>query len=66
MIDADLGRKDDAIREGRRAVELVPISRDAIDGTDLILNLAAHLRFGQAEKDLALKQLAEAAHLPSA
>ncbi len=64
VIDAGLGRKDDAIREGRRAVELVPISTDAIDGTDLILNLAViYDRTG--EKDLALKQLAEAAHLPS-
>jgi TolB-like protein/Tfp pilus assembly protein PilF len=63
-IDAGLGLKDDAIREGRRAVELVPISKDAIDGTDLILNLAViYARTG--EKDLALKQLAEAAHLPS-
>ena len=64
LIDAGLGRKDDAIREGRRAVELVPVSKDAIDGTDLILNLAViYARTG--EKDLALKQLAEAAQLPS-
>ena len=40
LIDAGLGRKDDAIREGRRAVELVPVSKDALDGTDFILNLA--------------------------
>jgi tetratricopeptide (TPR) repeat protein len=64
LIDAGLGRKDDAIQEGRRAVELVPVSKDAIDGTDLILNLAViYARTG--EKDLALKQLAEAAQLPS-
>jgi TolB-like protein/class 3 adenylate cyclase/Flp pilus assembly protein TadD len=63
LIDAGLGRKDDAIREGRRAVELVPVSKDAIDGTDLIINLAIiYARTG--EKDLALKQLAEAAPLP--
>ncbi len=64
MIDAGLGRKDDAIREGRRAVELVPVSKDAIDGTDLILNLAVIYAW-TGEKDLALKELAEAAHLPS-
>jgi TolB-like protein/Tfp pilus assembly protein PilF len=64
LIDAGLGRKDDAIREGRRAVELVPVSKDAIDGTDLILNLAVIYAW-TGEKDLALKQLAEAAHLPS-
>jgi TolB-like protein/Tfp pilus assembly protein PilF len=64
LIDAGLGRKDDAIREGRRAVELVPVSKDAIDGVDLILNLAVIYAW-TGEKDLALKQLAEAAQLPS-
>jgi TolB-like protein/class 3 adenylate cyclase/Flp pilus assembly protein TadD len=64
LIDAGLGRKDDAIREGRRAVELVPVSKDAIDGTNLILNLAVIYAW-TGEKDLALKQLAEAAQLPS-
>jgi TolB-like protein/class 3 adenylate cyclase/Flp pilus assembly protein TadD len=64
LIDAGLGRKDDAIREGRRAVELVPVSKDAIDGPDLILNLAVIYAW-TGEKNLALKQLAEAAQLPS-
>jgi len=63
LIDAGLGRKDDAIREGRRAVELVPVSKDALDGTDFILNLAVIYAW-TGEKDLALKQLAEAAQLP--
>jgi serine/threonine-protein kinase len=64
LIDAGLGRKDDAIREARRAVELLPVSKDAIDGTDLILNLAVIYAW-TGEKDFALKQLAEAARLPS-
>jgi len=63
VIDAGLGRKDDAIREGRRAVELVPISKDALDGADLILNLALIYTW-TGEKNLALKQLGEAAQLP--
>ena len=29
---AFMGRKEDAIREGRRAVELKPESKDALDG----------------------------------
>ena len=29
MIDAGLGRKEDALRAGRRACELLPISKDA-------------------------------------
>jgi TolB-like protein/class 3 adenylate cyclase/Tfp pilus assembly protein PilF len=64
LIDAGLGRKDDAIQEGRRAVELVPVSKDVIDGSDLILNLALIYAW-TSEKDLALEQLAEAAQLPS-
>jgi TolB-like protein/class 3 adenylate cyclase/Tfp pilus assembly protein PilF len=64
LIDAGLGRKDDAIQEGRRAGELVPVSKDVIDGADLILNLALIYTW-TGEKDLALEQLAEAAQLPS-
>jgi len=43
----------------------VPVSKDAIDGADLVLNLAAIYAW-TGEKDLALKQLAEAARMPSA
>ncbi|PYL26018.1 MAG: hypothetical protein DMF37_03335, partial [Verrucomicrobia bacterium] len=32
MIDAGLERKEEALREGRRGCELLPISKDAIDG----------------------------------
>ncbi|MBE7209789.1 MAG: hypothetical protein INR65_02120 [Gluconacetobacter diazotrophicus] len=55
-IDAMLGRKDEALREGRRASELLPISRDAWDGPAIASNLAAiYARTG--EKDLALQEL---------
>ena len=64
LIDAGLGRKDDAIQEGRRAVELVPVSKDVLDGADLILNLALIYTW-TGDKDLALEQLAKAAQLPS-
>jgi TolB-like protein/class 3 adenylate cyclase/Tfp pilus assembly protein PilF len=64
LIDAGLGRKVDAIREGERAVALVPVSKDAIDGPDLMLNLAVIYAW-TGEKDLALKLLAEATQLPS-
>src|SRR5205823_934623 len=36
LIDAALGRKDEAIREGRRAIELLPITKDSIDGAELV------------------------------
>lgn len=32
LLYAFMGRKEDALREGRRAVELKPTSRDAVDG----------------------------------
>lgn len=40
LIDAGLSRKDDALREGRRAVELRPIEDDAVDGATVISSLA--------------------------
>jgi tetratricopeptide (TPR) repeat protein len=40
QIFAGLGRKDDAIREGKRAVELLPESKDALDGPIMTLALA--------------------------
>src|SRR5438105_5390837 len=40
MADAVLGHKKDAIREGRRAVELLPVTKDAIIGSRLVQNLA--------------------------
>ena len=35
-----LGRKDEAIREGKRAVELLPMSKDAVYGIPFAANLA--------------------------
>ena len=63
LIDAGLGRKEDAIREGRRACELLPVSRDAIDGPSYITNLAIIYAW-VGEKDQALEQLGRAAELP--
>ena len=40
LIDAALGRKEEALREGRRAVELLPVEKDAINGTRMIVGLA--------------------------
>jgi len=37
---AYLGRKQDAIREGRRAVNLYPVSKDAFEGVRYVMNLA--------------------------
>ena len=37
---AGLGRKEDAVREGEEAVRMMPISKDAVDGAELIKCLA--------------------------
>jgi TolB-like protein/Tfp pilus assembly protein PilF len=63
MIDAALGRKEDAIREGRRAVELLPVTKDSINGSHMITYLGVIYAWS-GEKELALEQLKEAIRLP--
>ena len=43
LIDAGLGQKEAAINEGRRACELVPMAKDAVDGVAYAANLGANL-----------------------
>jgi serine/threonine-protein kinase len=64
MIDAGLGRKDKALREGRRACELLPISKDALDGVSLAANLAKICAW-IGEKDLAIEQIAAVERVPN-
>jgi len=62
---AFMGRKDDAIREGRRAVELKPESKDAVDG--VIVNCYLALIYARVgEKDLAFRLLARLLKTPGA
>ena len=63
IIDAGLGRKEEALRESRRAVELLPIERDAIVGPRLVEGLAISAAW-TGEKDLACEQLAIVTHPP--
>jgi len=63
MIDAALGRKEDAIREGRRAVELLPVTKDVMTGSELLRNLALIYAW-TGEKELALDQIAVALQGP--
>jgi serine/threonine protein kinase/Tfp pilus assembly protein PilF len=64
LIDAALGRKEDALREGRRAVELLPVEKDAINGPRMIAHLAMIAAWA-GEKDLACEQLAVAIRPPA-
>jgi serine/threonine protein kinase/Tfp pilus assembly protein PilF len=63
MADAVLGHKEDAIREGRRAIDLLPVTKDSIIGAMLLKNLALIYAW-TGEKDLACEQLTVAATLP--
>ena len=64
MIDAGLGRKEEALREGRYACELLPPSKDAIDGVVLAVNLA-QIYVWTGEKDLAIAQIEAVERLPT-
>jgi len=64
LIDAALGRKEEALKEGRRAVELLPMEKDANDGKRMIMGLA---RIGAwvGDKGLACEELDVAVRPPS-
>ena len=64
MIDAGLGRKEEALSEGRRAVELLPVAKDASNGAHMIEYLAM-IAAWVGEKDLACQQLATAVRPPN-
>ena len=57
LIDAGLGRKEEALRESRRAVELFPVQNDAINGPLMIEYLAMTAAW-VGDKDFACEQLA--------
>jgi serine/threonine-protein kinase len=57
LIDAALGRKAEALREGWRAVELLPVEKDSTNGTRVI-GLLAIIAAWVGDNDLACEQLA--------
>jgi TolB-like protein/cytochrome c-type biogenesis protein CcmH/NrfG len=63
-IDARLGRKEEALRAGERARELLPITEDALDGLRIVTRLAGvYAQVG--ERGRALDLLTETAAKPS-
>ena len=64
LIDAALGRKEEALREGRRAVALLPVEKDPINGITLVKYFAM-IAAWVGDKDLACEQLAVAVRPPS-
>jgi serine/threonine-protein kinase len=64
LIDAALGQKNEALREGRRAVELLPMEKDAITGSGMAFYFAM-IAAWSGEKELACEQLASVIRSPS-
>jgi len=65
QLDAALGRKDEAIREGQRAAELFPVAKDAIIAPGLLCRLAEiYARVG--EPDRAFELLEKLVPVPNA
>jgi serine/threonine-protein kinase len=64
LIDAGLGRKEEALREGRRAVELLPVAKDAINGP-LMIEYLAMIAAWVGDKGVACEQLASVIRPPS-
>jgi TolB-like protein/Tfp pilus assembly protein PilF len=63
LIDAGLGRKEDALREGRQAMEILPVTKDSINGAHMIEYFAV-IAAWTGEKDLAFEQLANTTRHP--
>jgi hypothetical protein len=63
MSEAALGNKEDALRHTRRAVELFPVTKDAVTGAEILRNLAITYAWVN-EKDLAINQLEEVMRIP--
>jgi serine/threonine protein kinase len=63
-LDAGLGRKEDATREARRAVDLKPIAKDSLQGPQIATTLALVYAW-IGEHDRALEQLEIVAAIPA-
>ena len=64
LIDAALGRKEEAMGEGRRAAALLPMEKDPINGVAMIKYFAM-IAAWVGDNDLACEQLAVAVRPPS-
>ena len=64
LINAGLGQKEEALRTGRRAVELLPVKKDAVGGAEIVKYLAVIATLVN-DKDLACEQLAIVTNQPS-
>jgi TolB-like protein/Tfp pilus assembly protein PilF len=63
-IDCGLGRKEDAIREAKKSVELMPLTRNSFSGAAALTNLAMVYAW-TGERDLAIEQLKIVSRIPA-
>jgi hypothetical protein len=63
MIDAALGKKEQAIQEARRAAEMLPVSKDALNGAR-IADYRAVTTVLTGDKKRAIEQLSKATKRP--
>ena len=64
LIDAGLGREKEALQEGRRAIELLPVEKDRVNGGRIIVYLAM-IAAWIGDTDLACQQLSTALGFPT-
>ena len=64
LIDAALKRKEEALREGRHALELLPLEEDVISGGRIVVCLA-RIAAWVGDNSLACEQLARSGELPT-
>ena len=65
LIDAALGRKEAALKQGRRAIELLPMEKDVVIGSRM-LQYFALIAAWTGERDLAIQQLEHGLRAPVA
>jgi tetratricopeptide (TPR) repeat protein len=65
LIDAALGRKDLALDEGRRAIGLMPLEKDVVNGSRVLQYFAITAAWA-GDKELALQQLEAGLRAPVA
>jgi TolB-like protein/class 3 adenylate cyclase/Tfp pilus assembly protein PilF len=64
LIDAGLGQREEALREGRRAVELLPVAKDAMNGAEILYFYAVICAWTD-QRDVAIEQLETLAKIPA-
>ena len=64
LVYAGCGSKEEALREGRRALDLTPVTKDAVAGPG-VLYFSAIICAWTGERDLAIQQLETLAKIPA-